>query len=366
VPMRQFICDVELDPAMDPAQRPWTGLAGFHVTALNYVADDVLEVTLAAQDGRRLPDYRPGQHITLEVDLDGDTTLTRSYSLVGPAREHERHTFRIAVRRQIGRTEHGDEWIGAFSGHLHTQICVGDALRVGGPSGNFVIPERSPQPVVLFAGGIGITPFLSYLESLKGADDMPEVQLHYANRNGRTTAYGERLQELARGLPRLSVTYYYNEPLPTDIGAHEALDAHVVSDELIQARARFYMCGPPGMMDSLRDGLTARGVPSFDIFHEIFRSPPVVNLAESGPFDVRFAQSDNLTATWTPKGGTLLSFAEKQGLTLPSGCRVGQCESCAVKVVSGQVRHLHGVEPDDPSVCLTCQAIPTSDLVLEA
>lgn len=366
VPMRQFVCDVELDPEFDPVQRPWEGLLDFRVTTLNRVADDVLEVTLAASDDRQIPDYRPGQHISLEVDLNDESTLTRTYSLIGSAHENDRQTYRIAVRRQLGRTEHGDEWFGAFSGHLHTKICVGDVLRVGPPGGNFVIPENSPQPIVLFAGGIGITPFLSYLESLEATDDMPEVWLHYANRNSRTRAYGERLQQLREKLPRLTVTEYYSEPLPTDAGAREPLGAHVVSDELIQARARFYMCGPPPMMDSLREGLTARGVPAFDIFHEVFRSPPVVNLAEAGPFDVRFARSDNHTATWTAKGGTLLSFAEKQGLTLPSGCRVGQCESCAVKIVSGQVRHLHGVEPDDPSVCLTCQAIPTSDLVLEA
>ena len=138
------------------------------------------------------------------------------------------------------------------------------------------------------------------------------------------------------------------------------------SDELIQARARFYMCGPSPMMDSIRQGLCDRGVPAFDIFSEVFRSPPVVDANNPGRFDVRFVRSGNIAAQWTADGGTLLAFSEKLGLSLPSGCRVGQCESCAVRVVSGQVRHLHGAEPDDPSVCLTCQAIPTTDVVLDA
>ncbi|MDX8502619.1 2Fe-2S iron-sulfur cluster binding domain-containing protein [Mesorhizobium sp. VK4C] len=38
----------------------------------------------------------------------------------------------------------------------------------------------------------------------------------------------------------------------------------------------------------------------------------------------------------------LLDFAEKKGEQLPSGCRVGQCESCAVRVLQGRVRHLGG------------------------
>ena len=58
--------------------------------------------------------------------------------------------------------------------------------------------------------------------------------------------------------------------------------------------------------------------------------------------------------------------AESEGLSLPSGCRVGECESCTVHIVSGCVRYLNGVESDDPSVCLTCSAVPASNLVLDA
>ncbi|MFC6670003.1 2Fe-2S iron-sulfur cluster-binding protein [Marinobacterium aestuariivivens] len=44
---------------------------------------------------------------------------------------------------------------------------------------------------------------------------------------------------------------------------------------------------------------------------------------------------------------------------------MGQCESCAVRILSGQVHHLNGQEPEDPGVCLTCQAVPVSDLRLD-
>jgi|ERR1700761_847836 hypothetical protein len=50
----------------------------------------------------------------------------------------------------------------------------------------------------------------------------------------------------------------------------------------------------------------------------------------------------------------------------PSGWRVGECESCALHIVSGSVRYLNGVESDDSSVCLTCSAVPASNLVLDA
>src|SRR5690606_678307 len=161
----------------------------------------------------------------------------------------------------------------------------------------FILPEQSPQPVVLFAGGIGITPFLSYLESLRDAQDPPEVWLHYANRSACTKAYDARLRELEAQLPRLIIRDYFGQPGDGDPA--NLLGAHVVSDALIAARARFYMCGPPAMMDSLRDGLCARGVPAFDIFSEIFRSPPTVDPDDAARYRVRFSRSGDLQADWT-------------------------------------------------------------------
>jgi ferredoxin len=167
------------------------------------------------------------------------------------------------------------------------------------------------------------------------------------------------------------VVNHYSAPLPpdragVDFQSQRLIDAGVVDDQLIAQRARFYLCGPPSMMAAVTTGLVARGVPRFDIFSEVFRSPVVPLVDESRRFHITFARSGRDPAVWTASQGSLLSFGESMGLTMPSGCRVGQCESCAVRLLSGKVRHLHGSEPEDPSVCLACQAIPLEDIVLDA
>ncbi|WP_411780267.1 2Fe-2S iron-sulfur cluster-binding protein [Bradyrhizobium sp. UFLA01-814] len=53
------------------------------------------------------------------------------------------------------------------------------------------------------------------------------------------------------------------------------------------------------------------------------------------------------------------------GIRAPSGCRVGQCESCAVRVLAGSTRQLSGAVPEDSGTVLTCRAVPCSDLVLD-
>ncbi|MEU8967072.1 molybdopterin dinucleotide binding domain-containing protein, partial [Streptomyces sp. NPDC048491] len=364
VPLRAAACRI----APAPADGQWNGTRPFVVAALGTAGPGVRTVRLAAADGGPLPDFRPGQHLTVRAEnADGTVkppVLGRSYSLVGAAFDPGRRAYELAVRRVPD---------GVFSGYVHETLKVGDRLHLARPGGTFVIPTHTDSPVVLVAGGIGITPFLSYLETLAArGGTVPEVVLHYGNANSADHPFRARIRELASRIPQLTVLNHYTTPAPDDVLAtthdHEGfITPESIADDLIARRARFYLCGPAPMLDSLTAGLRARGVPAFEIFSERFRAAVrEVDLPDDAAFTVTFARSDR-TVRWTKQSGTLLTAAESDGLTLPSGCRVGQCESCACRVLSGNAAHL--VPPDeglpDTSV-LTCQSIPTSDLVLDA
>ncbi|WP_027214355.1 molybdopterin-dependent oxidoreductase [Burkholderia sp. WSM2232] len=365
MPMRSLACDLQADPSFDRARRAWQGAREFVVSALADEAQGVCRVTFSARDGGLLPDYLPGQHVSVHVPTLGERGTTRAYSLIGHAREADRRTYTIAVRHQ-------EE--GTMSAHIHRELALGDVVLLRAPSGSFVLPMRSRLPVVMFAGGIGITPFIAYLESLArefAAPDRPEVWLFHANRHGATHAFKHRIAGLRASWPTLRVLDCYAHPREgvdvagVDYARAGYLDASVVGDELIRRRARFYLCGPEPMMTSVTEGLIARGVPAFDVFKEAFGSPSMPRGDASQSFTVTFARSDK-RAQWTPGQGTLLSFAESHGVALPSGCRVGQCESCAVRIAQGSIDHLSGHAPDEPDMCFACQAIPLSDLVVEA
>jgi anaerobic selenocysteine-containing dehydrogenase/ferredoxin-NADP reductase len=360
-PHRSFMCDIALDPSVDPARRRWTGFRKFRVVELHAETSDVMSVTFAADDGGALPDYRPGQHLQIRIaGIPGQASVTRSYSLTGGAIEAGRKTYRISVK-------HVSQ--GVMSSHIVRRLSRGDLVELQAPGGNFVMPMHMRQPVVLIAGGIGITPFISYLESLREVSDAPEIILHYANQNSATHAFKARLETLQREIAGLTVIDYYDQPLPQDrLGldyrVYGRVSGDAISDDLIARRARFYMCGPPPMMAAMSAALTTRGVPAFDIFKEAFRSPSVPLADSSQTFNVRFARSQRL-AVWHPEDGSLLAFGEALGIPMPNGCRVGQCESCAVPVVTGRVHYPSALESDDDSVCLACQAIPATDLTLD-
>ncbi|HHX7589872.1 molybdopterin-dependent oxidoreductase [Klebsiella pneumoniae] len=372
LPLRSFRCRIRRLNDFELIRRPWEGRKTFKVIELKKEADNVTTVTFQSNSEGYLPDYEPGQHITVSCCpmSDSEEIVTRAYSLTGPAFVHDRKTYSISVRHQKATDEKGEYVEGIMTSYINTHLQIGKDVELTPPGGNFIVPLNAVQPVVIFAGGIGITPFISYLESINPQAEGPEIWLFYANQNSRLHAFKKRIAELNASIDRLKVINIYNQPLDCDIPGLDYdragyVGAGDVEAYLIENNARYYMCGPQPMMDAISRGLQERGVPAFAIFYEIFRSPTKINNDPSLRHKVIFAKSGR-EEIWTTDKGTLLNFGEKLGIKMPSGCRVGQCESCSTKVIAGNVQHLNGVEPSDEGACLTCQCIPAGDITIDA
>ncbi|MBV8112394.1 MAG: ferredoxin reductase, partial [Hyphomicrobiales bacterium] len=118
-------------------------LIDMRVTAIRYAARDTNLYEFAPLDGKPLPTYEPGAHI----DLHLPNGIVRQYSLLEP--EPRPETFSIAVKR--------DPASRGGSRSVHEELRVGAILTIGAPRNNSPLVENASH-VVLFAGGIGITP----------------------------------------------------------------------------------------------------------------------------------------------------------------------------------------------------------------
>ncbi|AXK32448.1 molybdopterin dinucleotide-binding protein [Streptomyces armeniacus] len=355
--MRGVPCDVRAPDEGAPAQEPGA-TRPFTVVELNERGRDVLEVRLRPADGGSAAPHRPGQYVGLALSGVQDAAeVTRSYSLTGaPGGEHS-----VAVRLLPD---------GAASTYVHTALRVGDTVAVSPPAGGFTLPVDPPFPVVIMAAGVGITPFLSQLaEIARRGGDGARITVHKGDRSGADTCFGPRLRRYADEIPRLRLVRHLSSPGPEDRPGRDyehagRVSAGAVAQADIDERARFYLCGPDTMIRDVTEGLVARGVPRFEIFSERFAPPPRPVPTGDARHTVTFRASGT-SLTWRPQDGPLLDLAQRNGLRLPSGCRVGQCESCAVRVLSGSVAHLTD-PPDTGDACLTCQAVPATDVVLDA
>jgi ferredoxin len=86
-------------------------------------------------------------------------------------------------------------------------------------------------------------------------------------------------------------------------------------------------------------------------------------------FKITFQKSGK-TFDWESSSNNVLDFAEDKGIQMESGCRMGVCGSCKVKLLSGSVtmETEDGLEDADKAdrMILPCVAVPESDLVIEA
>jgi uncharacterized protein len=361
----------------------WPGWREFRVVRREFEdsAHTQCSFYLEPADGVPLPPFVPGQFLTFAltiVDAKGaKRTLTRCYSLSDrpePAR------YRITVKRVTAPVERPQLAPGACSNHFHDAVRMGDLVKVKAPAGRFVVDSDTTLPVVLIAGGVGITPLMSMLQAGLAAEPHRQVHLYYGVRHGGEHAFRAALDELARLHSNFHLNVVYSRPRPEDArdrAFHHAghVDVDLLRRTLPIGRHGFYLCGPPPMMASLIPGLEEWGVLPGDVHYEQFGPASVrstLSLSKdsvpSGPpsVEVKFRKSGR-TLVWDGSDASLLDFAERHDVSIESGCRAGSCGSCETKILAGTVSYAH--EPDHQPArgyCLLCVGTPERALELEA
>ncbi len=138
----------------------WKDFRNFVVVKKVKESDVITSFYLKPEDGGKVSSFIPGQYVTVQINIEGETyTHNRQYSLSdAPGKEY----YRISVKKEKGV----DTPDGKVSNYLHDHVKEGDMLPVSAPAGDFVLNMDSTLPVVLISGGVGITPMMSMLNTL--------------------------------------------------------------------------------------------------------------------------------------------------------------------------------------------------------
>jgi ferredoxin-NADP reductase len=274
------------------------------VQAVESVTPRIKLFRLAAP-GRTLPAFSPGSSLSLHVPAPVNRWNT--YSLASdPA---DTGSYSIAVAKLPRETSRGG------SVFLHENVRPGDVFEARLPANHFA-PIRTARRHLLIAGGIGITPFLSYLPVLErwGAD----WELHLCHRG-------------AEDLP-------FRNALATRAILHDSTAGPRLNAAALLARqsagTHVYTCGPSALMTEVGEAARRLGWPEAHIHEERFRAdvPPDVR-----PFTAHLARSGTTVAV--AAGETLLEALERAGLSVPSSCRIGGCGTCEIAVCRGAIEH---------------------------
>lgn len=345
--------------------------AAFHTLTVADVIDETSEAKSirfhVPQELRQVFAFKPGQHLTLRADIDGED-VRRTYSLCVAPQDGE---LKVTVKRIAG---------GAFSNWANDNLKPGDAVQVMAPLGSFTwnFDPAHRNHYVGFAGGSGITPVISILKTALLTEPESRFTLFYGNRDSSSVIFLEALARLKnRFMGRLQVHHFlaeeaedielFNGMLDRD-KCNEILEAFIDPAEV----TAFFICGPGPMMDAAEAALLDRAVLPDRILIERFTAgrPPAAVEAHMQQLQ---SQAQGLTMLVTLDGrkrrvafdavaGNILDSARASGLPAPYACKAGVCATCRARVVSGEVEMAARYGLSDEEVAagyvLTCQSVP--------
>ncbi|HQR26102.1 MAG TPA: PDR/VanB family oxidoreductase [Nocardioides sp.] len=294
------------------------------VTGLTHPAEDVVELTLSAPDGRALPPWTPGAHIDLLLDSD----LVRQYSLCSSPAEPT--SYRVAVlRAPDGRG--GSERVHALS--------EGARVRIRGPRNNF--PLLASPRYLFIAGGIGITPMLPMIEEAQAAG--ADWHLHYGGRSRASMAY---LADLEKYADRVTV-------VPQD--EQGLLDVAGILGTP-QPGTLIYCCGPEPLLAVVEEHSSQW--PAGALHLERFAAKTVEREGEDASFEL-VLQRSGITVT-VPPDKSVFDTMRDAGVSVLGSCLEGICGTCETGVLEGEVDHRDSVLDPDEQEAMDCMMVCVS------
>ncbi len=294
--------------------------------------------------------FVPGQHVQFGVEVDGRRRV-RVFS-VSSSQANSDGTFSVSVKA------HPDGYVSQF---LHHELAPGTIVHLSQAEGEFVLPDEVPDRLLLLSGGSGITPVMSMIRTLRDRGHRGEVTfLHYA-RSRADEMFTDELDRLAEDLPGATVVRIYTrEPEPDAALAGRFHIDHLKHLGVDASDTLAYVCGPAGLIATVRDTYEELGAAD-QLRMEYFKVPTVdLDAADATgtlTFDTSGSSADN-------SGATILEQAEAAGLQPAFGCRMGVCNTCAVKKLHGAARHVVSgeVQADTDQTLKICVHVPVGDV----
>ncbi len=259
-------------------QAVWVGTAALMVGLVLYLR--LLKPALQQGAAWRVVEVRPERGDTHTLALEpvghpgirflpgqfGWIKLAASFTL-----EEHPYSFSSSAERS-DRVEFGVKSLGDFSSRI-SAVAPGTRAFIDGPHGAFSIDRYPAAGYVFLAGGVGITPMMSFLRTMADRGDPRPVLLLYAEKEWDQIAYREEVDALRERLTLEVVYVLENEP---DAEGWEG-EIGFVTGEVLERRMpkeRFhravFLCGPPAMMEAVHAALLEHGVPEAHVQLEKF------------------------------------------------------------------------------------------------
>jgi ferredoxin-NADP reductase len=200
--------------------------------------------------------FRPGQWVDCYAEI-GSELLVAGYTLTSSAAVRE--TIELAVKE-------GDNPVTRF---IHDEAVVGDRLYVDGGQGDVYYAREMGDSLVLIAGGIGITPLVSMMRTVRDSHPDVEATLVYSAHSPSELVFREELEAIAREHDNIRC---FLTVTGLDAGGWAGHRGRIDHELLLEAGVKrgdlFFLSGPAPMAEAMKEILRGLGVSEDSIRYE--------------------------------------------------------------------------------------------------
>lgn len=259
----------------------WTDWREFTIANKVKESEEITSFYLKPVDGKSLPEFLPGQYISLLVDVPWfGYKQSRQYSLSdAPNSDY----YRISVKREVGlnpRDPEAQAHPGWISNVLHSEKKAGDQVKISHPAGDFFFdPVKDLDgPVVMISAGVGITPMTSILNTLVQRGSQQQISFIHGARSTSVQAFASHIRDQASKHDNVHpVVFVKNSDSDVDrpeyqrTGRLDLSKLDGIQDlHLDDKKTKYFVCGPESFMADIWKGLRARDVDAERIKMEVF------------------------------------------------------------------------------------------------
>ena len=342
-------------------------MSKFHaltISNIDRITDKSVAISFEVPDHlKQVFQYKAGQYITLKTTIEGNE-VRRDYSLCASPKSDE---LKVAVKEVED---------GTFSSFANKQLKIGDTLEVHQPNGHFIFEpnDSKTKHIALFAAGSGITPIMSIVKCALEEESQSNVVLIYGNKTTKDTMFLDELLALQHDYSdRFSIQFVFSQSQETDavFGRIEKSTVNLVLKNKYKHLDidAFYLCGPEGMINTVKDVLIEHGIDSNRIHFELFKAskpaPIEAGSVPTGHTKLTVVLDDEEFSFDMPQKQTVLEAALDQDIDAPYSCQGGICSSCIARITEGEATMRQNNILTDGELAegliLTCQAQPTSE-----
>lgn len=202
--------------------------------------------------------FKPGQWVDFFVSLEGAEAVG-GYSI----------TSSPSVQDSIGLAVKLDEGDHPVTNWLHKEARVGDCVEIS-LGGDFYYTPDMNGPIVLIAGGIGLTPLMSIIRAIDEDDRSTPTTLIYSVSTSSEILFRQELDEIARRNSDMKLVFTITRPEEgQEWNGHTGrIEDDLLGSERVNPDSLFFVCGPPDMIRDVIGMLVRMGAPGSRIKYE--------------------------------------------------------------------------------------------------